>query len=108
VYYYGERQVLDMKKTEKIEFTKKDIELLRQEIADNPCDDCSLQRDGSCCGCPSGRDYMAAIKPYKDANILEYAIALKDLLTIQNEIERLCCKRLGIIMALPDALVDLI
>lgn len=45
------------KKVEQIEFSKEDKELLLKDIPTNPCAKCDLNKDGTCCGCPKGREY---------------------------------------------------
>lgn len=51
------------------EFTEEDKKLLAVSLPDNPCEDC-VDYIG-CCGCPKGRAYNEAVKPYREANIYD-------------------------------------
>lgn len=56
-------------------FTNKEIELLKKELPDNPCDKCTEKY--SCCGCPKSKEYNIKISPYINNNIYEIALRIK-------------------------------
>ena len=53
-------------------FPGDDIKLLRHSLPRNPCINCRND-NGDCCGCPDEHNYHTALKPYKEANLLEFA-----------------------------------
>lgn len=65
-----------MKIEQNIIFTDEDFELLKKELPNNPC--CKCRDSLACCGCSSGDIYNKAIMPYKDNNILEIALKIKE------------------------------
>lgn len=76
-----------MEKVTTIKFTNEDIQMLKRPIPDNQCEICSDA--GACCGCPTGKRYEDAVKPYKDAGIYAIAIMLRRKAAIRKEIEKL-------------------
>lgn len=66
-----------MKIEQNIIFTSEDFELLKRELPNNPCTKCDARIRGYCCGCSRGTSYSEYIKPYKDNNILDVALKVK-------------------------------
>lgn len=71
-----------------IKFTKEDFELLKKELPNDPCKKCDARIRGYCCGCPQGTDYDKYIKPYKDNNVLEIALDIKQYKDTLREIKK--------------------
>lgn len=74
-------------------FSKEAIELIKQapqKIKNNPCTKCSLHYDGSCCGCPDGREYLDAEAEYKSISkkTLEAAHAYRQYYNAKKKMER--------------------
>lgn len=69
-----------------VTFDENDKELLKKELPKNPCTDCYLHGNG-CCGCMKGIEYEKALKPYKEANILDIAVKNKERLNLIRDIE---------------------
>lgn len=79
-----------MRIEQNIIFTDKDFELLKMELPSNPCTKCDARIRGYCCGCQQGTDYDKYIKPYKDNNVLDIALKIKehnDTLKLINELQ---------------------
>lgn len=74
-------------KTVKI-YDDSDIDLLLKAdaVSDEPCHLCYAKTD-CCCGCPEQREYEAAIKPYKDANIYSDFLQIRELRALQKEVK---------------------
>lgn len=68
-----------MKRIVRYEFDEKDIKLLNKKLPDNPCTSCPNSKYGNCCGCDNYMKYVNTIKPYEEAEILEFAIKLKEI-----------------------------
>lgn len=85
------------KKTEEFKmkntFSKKTIDLIKQapqKLANNPCTNCELHYNGSCCGCPDGREYLAAEKEYESISkkALEAAHAYRQYFNAKKKMEK--------------------
>lgn len=67
-------------------FTNEDLKNIKTKLPKDPCKGCSAHSDGSCCGCSDGREYYLTIKPFKEANILEYVLKYNQILDIHENI----------------------
>lgn len=79
-----------MKIVNDVIFTDKDFELLKKELPNNPCKICYFSTNGGCCGCHDGTAYENIVKPYKENNILDVALKIKeynDTLKLINKYE---------------------
>lgn len=70
-------------------FDDEDRRLLSIELPDDPCNNCYLAKTGGCCGCNDNTKYHEIIKPYKNKNILDFALKIKKLHELQNDIENI-------------------
>lgn len=72
---------------QKIILTDDDNYLLSKPLPENPCFiKCNASDRSACCGCAEGTQYEEAIKPYRDAGILEYAEKIADIHRLKREI----------------------
>lgn len=74
-----------MKITQTVEFTIEDKKLLKQLLPKDPCNGCSNIL--GCCGCPEGYDYAEKVRPYKDANIYDIALAIRRIHDIKQNMK---------------------
>ena len=74
-----------MKITQTVEFTIEDKKLLKQLLPKDPCNGCSNIL--GCCGCPEGYDYAEKVRPYKDANIYNIALAIRRIHDIKQNMK---------------------
>ena len=89
-----------------IRFTDEDFKLLKKSIPSSPCDDC---RDSFiCCGCPKETEYERTIKPYRDAEILEYAKTISEIRNLSYAIESYRKKIIELTGKLPDEIKPII
>ena len=70
-----------MKQKITYELEKEDIQLLKEGLPDNPCDimQCSHGYRMTCCGCPKYYDYAEKVKVFKENNLYDIALELKEL-----------------------------
>lgn len=65
-------------------FTKESLDLLKKPLPKNPCSTCN----GSACWCcHDGRIYLEKAEPYKNLNVYDIACELRDIASIEKEIE---------------------
>lgn len=101
------------KKVEQIEFSKEDKELLLKDIPTNPCTKCDLHRDGTCCGCPKGREYDKYMtetygQGQTRTELLKYAKLLHSIQQHKAAIEQHKKQLAKLIENLPTELEDLV
>lgn len=90
-----------MKIEQSIIFTNEDFELLSKVLPDNPCRKCDANIRGYCCGCQKGTDYAKIAKPYKDSNIYEIALEIKEFYDLDKSIKEIRSKQKDILDNLP-------
>lgn len=83
-----------MKVLKIVQIDDEGYKLLKQPIPEDPCKQCSIL---GCVGCPRQREYEAAIKPIKDAGLLEakqhvdrIRLDLQDLKELKMSTQREC------------------
>lgn len=81
-------------------FTDEDKKLLNAPLPENPCLKCGIGI--ACCGCPAGREYDAAVAPYKDHSIWDIALQVEEARRLKNEIEKMETELCEIKAVLPD------
>lgn len=65
-------------------FTKESLKLLKKPLPKNPCSTCN----GSACWCcHDGRIYLEKAEPYKNLNVYDIACELRDIASMEKEIE---------------------
>lgn len=72
-----------MKVVTTLEYTQEDKVMLRKPLPPNPCDTCAAGAE--CCGCPDGRKYAEAVKPYKDAGIYDIARKMEKMREMEKQ-----------------------
>ena len=61
--------------------------LIFSKLPEDPCKSCGSGI--ACCGCPDGTKYQNKIKPYKDHDVLEWAIKSNKYYSLIKQIESL-------------------
>lgn len=90
-----------MKIEQNIIFTDDDFKLLSRVLPNNPCTKCDARIRGYCCGCQQGTDYNKVVKPYKDNNVYEIALQIKEYYDLQKAINNFIDKQDDILDSLP-------
>lgn len=90
-----------MKIEQNIIFTNEDFELLSKVLPDNPCCKCNENIRGYCYGCQQSVDYDKLVKPYKDNNIYEIALDIKEFYNLDKSIKEIRSKQKDILDNLP-------
>lgn len=78
-----------MKKIVTYQLDEEDIELLKKEIPDNPC---NIKCHGGfigCCVCPDICEYADTVKIYKDKGIFNIALEIKRIKENKKQIQQL-------------------
>ena len=83
-------------------FTEEDYKLLRKPLPKSPCNNCTE----ICSGCDKLYNYMRAIKPYEDKNLLEYAGKLRDYYSIKTQIDQFNIQLSNILSELPYEIIE--
>ena len=78
-----------MKEVITYQFDEEDIELLKKEILDNPCDVKCHGGFVCCCGCPDVKKYEDTVKIYKDKGIFDIALEIKSVKDNKKRIQEL-------------------
>lgn len=91
-----------MKIEQNIIFTEEDFKLLSNVLPNDPCKKCDARIRGYCCGCQQGTDYNKVVKPYKENNIYEIALEIKEYYDLQKIINHSRDKQMDILDNLPD------
>ena len=89
-------------------FTDKDLELLKNILPDNPCNECDAAIRQYCCGCQKNTDYNACIKQYKDNNIYDIALNIKEVYDIKKMIKEMEDKQQEILNKIPEGIRHII
>lgn len=71
-----------MEKTSTLSAYQKALAL--KDYGINPCTKCSA-RDGSCCGCPAGREYESKIQAAQKANMKDEAELFSQLMELTRK-----------------------
>ncbi len=69
-----------------VEYTDKDKDLLSRELPDNPCSACGPSISMGCMGCANRREYDSLVKKYRDSNIYEIVLLIKEHNTLIRRI----------------------
>lgn len=91
-----------MKIEQNIIFTDDDFKLLSRVLPNNPCTKCDARIRGYCCGCQQGADYDKIVKPYKDNNIYEIALSIKEYYDLNKSIEEMRERQANILKDIPQ------
>lgn len=90
------------------EFSKAEIIMLSKEIPTDPCEmGCWLRHNG-CLGCTEKKEYSEFILPYKEAGILSYALRLREIRKLQEQIDEKRDRLLQMDASLPKELRTLV
>lgn len=78
-----------MKTETKIIVEPKDVDMVCTILPKNPCQCCSASRDGSCCGCPDGREYANVVNPLRESGIYSYTLKYNKYFQLIEEKEKI-------------------
>lgn len=83
----------------KYELEEGDLELLRKELPNHPCESC---HERACCSCDEEKQYEKAVKIYKDRNLYELAKEMKQVHECDRKIKEIRKKQMAIVKTINE------